>query len=210
MTALDWATKLDFTNANIVINGNSISAWTDNTATGKWTDRLKLIAPFSNAGCSITNVAIPGRSTAVLTAEAIAVVDPLYVPGKLNISIIWEGTNDIGGPTGTGEAMGVRMRGYCLDRRRRGWKNIAFGLQGARVAAGGASSQADYDRCRLGFNAWMRDNHRSFCEAYVDPSVDQKLNNALVADIPDGIHPSSVTLNGILPLVTSALLSLVP
>jgi lysophospholipase L1-like esterase len=195
-------------NCNIVVDGNSISAWTDGTAAGKWSDRLKLLSPFINPGCTITNVAIPGRATGILVAEAASKVDILFAPSRLNICILWEGTNDVSFTARNPVAMRDNVANYCLDRRRAGWKTVCFGLQGARVASGGATSQAEYDVVRPAYNMLMRDTWRNFADAYVDPSTSTKLNNALAADVPDGVHPSSLTLNDILPLVSAALQSI--
>jgi hypothetical protein len=193
--------------ANIVFDGNSISAWEDGTAAGKWTDRLKLLNPYSAPTCTFTNVAIPGRSTRTLGGEAVTKVDSLYVPGRLNISVIWEAINDAGGMSGNGLFMGYNLRDYCLARRNKGWKTVVFGLQGARVGTG-VLTQAQYDVARTELNTYVATNWRTFADAYVDPNNSTKLNNCLAADVADGVHPSSIALNEILPLVDTALRSI--
>lgn len=210
MSVVLWGSPLQrsLAHANIVVDGNSISAWTDGTAAGTWTDRLKLMAPYNTGNCKLTNVAIPGRSTATLAGEAPGKVDPLWLPGRLNISVIWEGVNDVGNSGGNALAMGNNLKNYCLARKASGWKTVVFGLQGVRVAAGGVVNQSIFDAARGTLNLWLGQYWPTFSDAYVDPSASTKLNRALVADVPDGVHPSSATLNDILPLIDIALRSI--
>lgn len=193
--------------ANIVFDGNSISAWVDGTAPGKWTDRLKLLSPYNAATCTFTNVAIPGRSTRTLGGEAVTKVDSLYIPGRLNISVIWEATNDVSSMSSNGLFMGYNLRDYCLARRDKGWKTVVFGLQGARVGAG-VVTQAQFDTARTTLNLYLATNWHTFADTYVDPNNSTKLNNCLVADVADGVHPSSLALNEVIPLVDTALRSI--
>lgn len=194
--------------ANIVVDGNSISAWTDATAFGKWTDRLKQLPPYNVPTCTITNLAIPGRSTWVLATKAPWEVDSLLRPGRLNICVIWEALNDLSLFPGDPLRVAQNLRTYCVARRAAGWKTVVFGLQNARVAPGGITSQVAFDTARPLINMWIRDNWPTFADAWVDPSLSAKLNRALPADVPDGIHPSSLTLNEVIPLVDAALRSI--
>lgn len=196
--------------ANIVVDGNSISAWSDATAFGRWSDRLKQLPPYSAPTCTVTNIAIPGRSTWVLATKAPWEVDPLLRPGRPNICIIWEVLNDLSLFPSDPLRVAQNLRTYCLARRAAGWKTVVFGLQNARIASGGITSQSAFDAARPLVNAWLRDNWRSFADAWVDPSLSTKLNRALTADVPDGIHPSSLTLNEVIPLVDVALRSIAP
>lgn len=198
--------QLKLSHANIVFDGNSITAWEDATASGKWTDRLKLLEPYTASTCTFTNVAVPGRSTSALDITALTVVDNLYVPGRLNICCIWEVINDIG--NGTPARACQMVENYCKARRNKGWKVVVFSLQAARVAAGGITTQAAFDTARNTYNQWLATNWRNFADAYVDVNISVKLNRGLVADVPDGIHPSSSSLNEILPIVDTALKSI--
>jgi hypothetical protein len=207
---ISWASPYnrELKTANIVFDGNSITAWEDGTAAGKWTDRLKLLPSYSSPVCTFTNTGQSGASTWVLAARASQFISPLYKPGQLNICCIWEGLNDLGTFPGNPVRNAENLRTYCLARREQGWKTVVFGLQNARVSQGGVTTQASFDVARPVVNTWLSSNWRSFADAFVNPSDSPKLNLALVADVPDGIHPSSSTLNEIIPLVDAALKSI--
>jgi hypothetical protein len=113
-----------------------------------------------------------------------------------------------GGVEVAGITQAQNLRTYCLARREQGWKTVVFGLQNARISQGGVTTQASFDVARPVVNTWLSSNWRSFADAFVNPSDSPNLNLALVADVPDGIHPSSSTLNEIIPLVDAALKSI--
>lgn len=194
--------------AKIIFDGNSITAWEDSTAVGKWPDRLKLLPHYDSPTCTFVNLGQPGASTWVLAARAAQIVDPIFEPGRLNICCVWETLNDLGQFFGDPQRNAVNLRDYCLARRRKGFKTVVFGLQGARVGSGGVTTQGSFDAARPVINTWLAQNWRSFADAFVNPSDSAKLNQCLPADVPDGVHPSSITLNELLPLVDAALRSI--
>lgn len=210
MLNLLWgrSSKRILADAHICFVGNSITEWSDATASGRWPERLKLLPLYNSDRCQFSIVAQPGISTTRLLAEAPGTVDPLLQRGRLNICLIWEAINDVGATGGSATSVGNNLQTFCLARRAAGWKTIVFGLQAARVAGGGVTSQAGFDAVRGQLNLWLAANWRSFADAYVDPSSASKLNLALPADAPDGVHYTSVALNDLLPLVDSALMSI--
>lgn len=191
--------------SNIVFDGNSITAWEDSTAVGKWTDRLRLLTPYNSPNCVFRNMGQPGISTWALAARAATMIDPLFMPGRQNICCVWEALNDQGVFLANPVRNAENLRDYSLARKAKGWKVVVFGLQNARIDLGGITTQAQFDASRPVINSYLRDNWRSFADQFVNPSDSYKLNMALPADVPDGIHPSSDTLNELIPLVDAAL-----
>lgn len=191
--------------SNIVFDGNSITAWDDATAVGKWTDRLRLLAPYNSPDCIFRNMGQPGISTWNLAARAATVIDPLYMPGRQNICCVWEVVNDVGQFPANPIRNAENLRDYCLARKAKGWKVVVFGVQNMRVPGTGITAQADFDNSRPIINSYLRDNWRSFADQFVNPSDSYKLNMALPVDVPDGGHPTSEALNELIPLVDTAL-----
>lgn len=76
---------------NVVFHGNSLMAGVYSTAT--MPQRVQALPPISGQ-LTVTNIGRPGYTWDNLSADA-GNVDALYVAGKTNILVVWEGTNTI-------------------------------------------------------------------------------------------------------------------
>ena len=145
---------------------------------------------------AIDNVAVAGKTTAQLITDALTKVDPLFVSGKRNIVIFWEGTNDLGNnhdPTTTYNNIVT----YCNARRAAGFKVIVLTIIARNV-------NAQFEADRLMVNANLRANWTTFADGLVDVGADSRFQNPLDGNIyTDGTHLTTLGNQAIAQLVAT-------
>jgi hypothetical protein len=146
-------------------------------------------------GWNIKNVGDSGRNLSTMLMDAPTRVDPLFVPGNINVVNIWGGTNDLSNhPNGTPSATFASLKSYCLGRRAAGFKVIIVPMisrTGIQVSTG-----LTIDQLKDSYNALITANWATFADAMVTlPSI-------LTADgayantkyfMVDGVHPTQAT-----------------
>lgn len=183
----------------LIADGDSI---TKGSVVTPYTSSLSL-----NGLWNISNIGASGEDLATMLANAPSSVDALYVPGVLNVVVIWGGTNDLcNHANGSPNLTLANLQKYCLGRRVAGFKTIVvpmcsrIGIQ----APGGVTN----DFNKNWYNSLINANYANFADVLVQlPAF--LINDGAYADTTyfqvDGIHPNQTTQTTIIaPLISSA------
>lgn len=100
----------------LLVDGDSISA---GTGTIPYSPQLILPAKWG-----MRNVAVSGQTLAVAGPLAATAVDSFFVPNRVNVCIVWLGTNDIALNGTTPAATYTLLSNYIAARKAKGWKVI--------------------------------------------------------------------------------------
>lgn len=152
-------------NTIMVIDGNSLVAGVGASGATKYMSaQLQAMAPISNV-VTITNKGVGGQTIDNMITAGFN-IDALYVAGKKNILLAWEGTNQIISNNITGAAAGVKMGNYVAARlaANAGWKIVLIGTiprqsVGAYTQNVGGVNGANAEL--IAYDNYLRDNWRA-------------------------------------------------
>ncbi len=159
---------LSFTNANIVVDGNSLS-----TSAGSgiaWPAKLSALPPFNSNGAAVTNLAVSGQNTRNMLTDAATQIDPLYDDQKANILIAWEIRNDIVAGQTIQQALD-NFQQYCTERREAGFYVVVLTLTPSwrdDYQIGGEAGYNQLEADRLSINTSLRENHKDYSDLLID------------------------------------------
>lgn len=97
---------------NMVFDGNSLT-W--GNGGGPWPDFLASMAPL-NGYATIRNFAVNGQTTEQMNSSP-SDVDNAWADGKLNVLVLWEGTNSMAGGNRTAQQAFDSMANYITGRK---------------------------------------------------------------------------------------------
>lgn len=182
-SAFSGYARIDLTNANIVVDGNSLSL------SSLWPSDLAALSPFSTNGSTVTSVAVGAQTTTNMLSDATTQVDTLIASGKPNIVIAWEIINDLyfGASVATAKA---NIETYCSGRQAAGFKVVvvnALPTQRANLADDLATTQAKLEE----MNAWMAASYRGFADALLDTRAIPGLETWSSTYFYDNVHINS-------------------
>jgi hypothetical protein len=189
---------LSLNNANIVCDGNSLTAilglpgpgidsWygdIDNPYPVQLAEQLKL----SYSGFTIRNFGVGGQNSGSMAADAPTQIDPLISATRPNILIMWEITNEISNSGTTVNTAYSRTVAYCNARRAAGWKVIVVTAIRREGSLGGQTI-ANLNSRLQSVNALVRANWRDFANALYDVALMPEFSS--ISDtyfLPDKIH----------------------
>lgn len=126
------------------------------------------------AGYSFSNTAVGGQTAAEANSDAETQVDALYdTNAKINLCWAWMGTNDMQYGVNPNIAY-RRYRDYCLRRKYKGFKVMAFTVL-PRSDGGGL---AGFETKRQAFNTLVRNNYTQFAERLVDVAANTTIGDS--------------------------------
>lgn len=178
--------RYDPAKTNIVFAGNSIVVGDGVTTrpADTWPVRLAAAAPINNA-LSIANLGHDGWSISAL--DGAGDTSPLFVAGKTNLLLFYEGTNTLKDGTSASVAIS-RLQTYINNRlAEHPWKIVLVSTIPFIEGATDAQSQANNTQVDL-FNATMKATHKQMgAVAYIDVRTGAPWGN-----MPDYSHASFV------------------
>lgn len=220
---------IDFTNANLVFDGNSLTNYGAPCFPGesygsgdKYPTQLAALSPWNSNGATVTNRATSGQTTAQMISggacdmngsgtrgSASSEIDVLLGSNE-NIIVVWEGTNDLYFNGNTTDAYN-RLVTYCQDRQTAGWRvvilTILYRSFGGNTPAG--DSNAVYNGKIDTVNASIRSNWATFADAICDVAANANLDDPTDATyFFDGTHLTGTGRGLIASLVSSTILGL--
>lgn len=188
-------TSTDFSNANIVCFGNSLTYGQEssNPATKSYPAVLKTLAPFNVAGCTITNVGVSGRTTQELIATQSTVVNPLYVAGKRNIVLVFEMINDIFNNCLDAATAYAHIVTLCGNLKAAGWEVWVGGTTVRNVSvapSNSCGSAAAIEAISNAANALVAANALTIADGYLNLRRNTNLTDPdlYTAYLADSIH----------------------
>lgn len=117
-----------FYNANIVTDGNSLIQTPNTYAQTSIPLELAKRDPF-DVNATYQNFGQNGQGTLNMIADAATQIDPLFVPGRLNILIVWEIFNELGGSAYTPQQAVDHMTSYIQGRKAiNPWKVVLLNV----------------------------------------------------------------------------------
>lgn len=173
--------KIDLANANIVVDGNSLTA-----DTPSWANFLTGLEPFASNGSTLTSVALGAQTTGNMFSDAAEQVDTLIQPDRPNILIVFEVVNDLYFGAGVLQAL-LNLCDYCNGRRSAGFKVVVIGplpTTRANLADDLPTTQAKLAE----IEAWLDINWRSVADAYLNPRTIPGLAEWSSAYFYDEVH----------------------
>lgn len=225
------ASAFNFTNANLVFDGNS---WTDYGApcfpgesygTGaKYPAQLLALSPWATNGAIITYRATSGQTTAQMIAGGACAMDgsgtrtaaSTYVDGQLsgtrpNILVAWEIGNDLYFNGNTTDAYD-RIVSYCQARRTAGWK-VVVGTALYRQFGSGPTPAGDtwsaYNAKIDTVNNLVRANWTDFADAIADIGARSEFADPTnTTYFWDGVHPNGTGRGIVASVVSAAILTI--
>lgn len=155
---------------NAVFVGNSLVAGVSATnASTALPGVLSTLAPVS-AAAPVINLGVNGRAIAGMTSDA-ATVDARYVPGKVNILYVLEGTNSVYGGE-TAQQCYADMKAFCSRVLVNPWLIVLVSTLPFTTDLTNQAMTDDYNARVDGFNALMKANYRSMgAKFYLDLRV---------------------------------------
>jgi hypothetical protein len=170
--------RIDFSNANIVLDSNSLGVY---HTPGTWMARLAGL--IANPSTVYQNFAVPSQSTLDMLSDAVTEVDGAFIEGKTNVLFVMEVGNDLSRGTTLAVAQ-ERYKTYCIDRRKRGFKVISMTC----FDRDGFNQPLTMNADLKSFNSWLRVNWPSMSNSIVDVWDEPKFR--LFTNFGDGIHQS--------------------
>lgn len=159
----------------IVCEGDSLTAQdTAGQATQNkyWPNQMAALYS-DNRMVSVVNAAVSGEQLQNMIAQAAAQVDAAFDARKgVQVCTIWAGTNDIRVGARTGAQVYADLLTYCAARRSAGFKVIVITMLPRGNFVGGEAAE------RLAFNASVKANWATFCDALVDTTADSRLQSS--------------------------------
>lgn len=162
-------------NANIYVDGNSISAGQGSTSNNSYPEQLERLYPlFKNYFSSINNYAVGGQTTLDMISDAPTQIDPLFISGKNNILLAWEIRNDMVVNYPTPQEAVNNFKTYCLGRKT---ANPDLKIITATVlpswynSYSGDTTATGYNLLKsntLIVNQLLREQYTSFCDYLID------------------------------------------
>ena len=123
------------------------------------------------------NTGSGGYGISSLRGRGTTTVDGLYnATVAKNVVVVWGGTNDLVGVSA--QSTYDTLRGYCEDRRARGWKVVVLSMLPRQYG----NEPADFEERRTAFNVLLDANH-NFADAYVPLH-----NNTVIGDDDDCLN----------------------
>lgn len=179
---------LNINNANIVCDGNSLTA--GSYSSSPYPNQLLSAVNAIVSGATVVNKGISAQQTTQMIAKAVTDIDSLISSSRPNILCVWEVTNDIN-YNGSAATAISNMTTYCQGRKAAGWKIILMGVIDRNQTTQGGLTPTQYrDQLTLA-NAAMRQNFLTIgANVFVDLISDARLQNAANGTyfIGDQIH----------------------
>lgn len=192
-------------NGNYVADGDSITACFGVPTC--WTSQLS-----PSGSWAVTNMGRNGELLLSMWQDAPTRIDPLYVPGKLNVVTIWGGTNDLNDRADLNvNVVESILQSYVADRVAVGWRVIiVYMLSRGGNSASGGTNEANKDL----YNAWMLANWKNIGAsglAVLDPllTADGACANAMYFQ-GGCIHPNQFSDTNIVAPDISANINALP
>lgn len=172
---------ITLTGANIVVDGNSLTA-----DTPSWANLLIGLPPFSTNGSTLTNFAVGAQTTANMLADSAAQVDPAIASGRPNILIAFEIINDLYFGTTVAKAL-QNIESYCNGRRKAGYKVIVIGPLPTTRA--NLSDDLPTTQVKLvQVENWLNANWKGMADGYLNPRTVPGLESWSSTYFYDTVH----------------------
>lgn len=140
-----WNISTPIDSLNIVIDGNSLIVGSTNKLTPPV---CELASHLSIHPSSVAMNAYVGRTTEDIVDRAPTITDPLLIPGRKNVAILYEATNSlIAGGADRLEVLDL-VESWCLARRAHGFK-VVVGTPPPRKLFAGNNQNFEDDRLWL-------------------------------------------------------------
>lgn len=169
---------IDLNNANIVCDGNSLTAILGQPVAGAtsyygdiddpYPVQLEAQLKLSYSGITIKNYGIGGQNMSNMIADAPTQIDPLIQAARPNILICWEITNSINSSSTTTTVAYNREVQYCSARKAAGWNAVVTMTALRREGSLGGQTIANFNTRLNTVNASMRANSSTFADALFD------------------------------------------
>lgn len=140
-----------------------------------------------NPALTSINPAVSGWKLSQLDGNASSRVDPYYNPGsKVEVLVIWGGTNDIALEGVSGTTAYNRLKTYCANRRAVGWKTIVVSM----LPRSNPIDPVTFETDRATFNGLLRSDFTtataysnifiggSWADVFVDIAADSRIGDA--------------------------------
>ena len=212
---------------NLVVDGDSISMGVGSTLNRNWPRQMALPSNYrltNRAEASAGIVTNGGSSSnAILANEAAAQVDPLVVPSKINILLLFAGTNDLVNGQTAAQVYSATVS-YCQARKSAGWNKVIIVGMLPRQQSGLPANFESYRQSLR--NSLLTDfsasttaplvygpanNSTTYADAYVDlggnQAIGQYAQSGQTLYFADGIHPTNAGATIIAGYVRAALVS---
>ena len=179
---------LNITNANIVCDGNSLTA--GGYSTSPYPTQLLSAVNSIVSGATVVNKGVNAQQTTQMSADAVTDIDALISSSRPNILCVWEVTNDIY-YNGSATTAITNMTTYCQARKAAGWKIILMGVIDRNQTTQGGLTPTQFRAQLTIANDNMRQNFQTIGgNVFVDLISDARLQNAADTTyyVGDGVH----------------------
>lgn len=161
---------IDYSTMNVVCVGDSLTYGAGSSTGNTYPQQLAALNTFA----TVSNQGISGVSVTQLFSTA-AVVDAIYNANKLNVCVVWCGTNDLylNLASGIGATTFAALSTYCQARRAAGFKVIVVDM----IARNVSTNQSLFNTERASFNSLLANGYKSFADAFVSLSSQATLSD---------------------------------
>jgi len=159
-------------NANIVCDGNSLTAGQGSTSGGTYPNQLIEKKPLSSLVSSITNKGVGGQTTVDMNADASTDIDSLLSGTERNILLAWEIRNHLVVDAPTLQQAYDEFALYCSNRQAAGWEVVSATLLPSWAATyRGDNTVTGYNQLesdRNAINTMLRNGWGDFSDGIAD------------------------------------------
>lgn len=203
---------LNFQNAIIVADGNSITWGSPTGTSAAYPAILAVDTFFSNRSVTFYNEALGGHKWSDMQADAVSTIDSKYSGSVLSVCIAWEGTNQLYYSGASVSDAYNRAVDYCTARRAVGFKVIVATMPHAEPAADptpNGQSTAQYIAWSQEYNAKIRAYWPYFADGFIDFEADSRFDNYDATYYQtDKVHLKTAGNTAMAELVKAALFTL--
>jgi hypothetical protein len=178
-------------NANIVIDGNSLTSTSVQFGGTPFPTQMKGIEPFKNNNSTIRSYGVGGQNIDEMSSDAAAQIDTSISSNKRNILIVWEITNQLAASKNPRTVIN-KLWTYCDARKSAGWTVIVLTSLPRNSDLGVNYNLATYNADLLIANNYVIAEYATHAAAYIDVRTENCLSNYSNSCFAnDGVHLSN-------------------
>ena len=178
-------------NANIVIDGNSLTSTSVQFGGTPFPTQMKGIEPFKNNNSTIRSYGVGGQNIDEMSSDAAAQIDTSISSNKRNILIVWEITNQLA-LTKNPRTVINKLWSYCDARKSAGWTVIVLTSLPRNSDLGSSYTLSTYNSDLLTANGYVMSEYSAHAKAYIDVRSEPCLSNYSNSCFAnDGVHLSN-------------------
>ena len=188
---LSTLAEVRITNANIVVDGNSLTSTTIQFGGTPFPTQMRSLEPFKSNNSTIRSFGVGGQNIDAMTADAAAEIDTALSTNKKNILVVWEITNQMAASKNPRTVIN-KLWTYCDARKAAGWIVIVLTSLPRNSDLGVNYNLATYNADLLTANNYVIAEYATHSAAYIDVRIESCLSNYSNSCFAnDGVHLSN-------------------